>query len=287
MKLMLGTAQFGQDYGISNCDGRPSREDIVSILEQAGKYNITFFDTAPAYGKSELILGTIAREFERNMVSKIPRLSGLSNTVLSLKKSVSTSLKNLGESSLYALLMHDANDLLASYGDDIYKELQVLKDTGIVQKIGISVYSRDEIESVISRYQIDLIQLPINIFDQRMLSDGFLISLKKKGIEIHARSVFLQGLLLMQREMIPGYFSFLSTHIDEYFKEVSRSMYTKLDVAIGFVKSIQEIDKIVVGVNNLQELVEIYDSYQKKISFNYADFAIESSKGIDPREWIL
>jgi len=138
----------------------------------------------------------------------------------------------------------------------------------------------------LDNFEIDLIQLPVNILDQSLISDGSLVKLKKHGVEVHARSVFLQGLLLMEENLIPSYFLPIKKNLDA-FKNLARELsLTKLELALGYVASIDEIDKIVVGVNTLSQLQEIIKATQLKTNFEeYRNISINNSNYTNPSLW--
>ena len=164
--------------------------------------------------------------------------------------------------------------------------MERLKSIGLINKIGVSVYNKYQIDRVLDNFEIDLIQLPVNILDQSLISDGSLVKLKKHGVEVHARSVFLQGLLLMEENLIPSYFLPIKKNLDA-FKNLARELsLTKLELALGYVASIDEIDKIVVGVNTLSQLQEIIKATQLKTNFEeYRNISINNSNYTNPSLW--
>ncbi|MBT4731423.1 aldo/keto reductase, partial [Candidatus Woesearchaeota archaeon] len=210
-KLALGTAQFGLDYGISNVHGKTDKHNVNQILEFAYNNNIDTIDTAAMYGNAESVVGgSINNSHSWKIVTKTPSFIGdcVDKTdVERLRRAFKKSILNLGRKNIYGLLIHSCDDLFKPGGSLLFKEMEALKSIGAVEKIGVSVYSSRQIEMVLNKFNIDLIQLPINILDQNLLIDGWLKKIKEKGIEIHARSVFLQGVLLMPRHTLPAYFS--------------------------------------------------------------------------------
>lgn len=274
--LALGTVQFGLDYGISNKSGITSDEELKKILQIAEQEGIFLLDSAEAYGNS----------IER-IESLLPEVSPFQIVykVLDIKKSTNRRLEHLLRSTklkLHTFMFHRASDL-------VLKEAQlVLERMPSHVKIGVSVYEEDEIIDLLSSSQkIDVIQLPINIFDQRLLESGILEQLKKRSIEIHARSVFLQGLLLMNSADLPEFFHPIFNHFRKYETEIARLNVTRTDYALSFVKSIKEIDKVIVGVNNSSQLLELITSYKniEKLDAEYSIFSLDKSQYIDPRKW--
>ncbi|MEH2258802.1 aldo/keto reductase [Nostoc sp.] len=292
MKLGIGTAQFGLDYGISNKEGKTPTEEVVKILALAGQNEIHVLDTAPVYGTSEEILGKLIPDNHNfEIVTKTPKFSPnciTSDDVKLLENTFYQSLSTLNQSSIYSLLIHQAKDLLANNGQSLMEKMLHFKEKKMIKKIGVSVYSQEEIESVLEKYPIDLIQLPINVLDQRLLLSGNLSYLKKNGIEIHARSIFFQGLLLMEPESLPSYFDSIKNHLKKYHEMVSQYNISPLQASISFIKNIQEIDSIVIGINNFQHLSEILLAFKANFLLEanaFLQFALTDNFILNPTNW--
>ena len=210
MNIILGTVQFGLDYGISNTCGKTLEYSAKQILQYAHDKNIDMIDTAAEYGNSESIVGrSINKNDNWRIITKTPHFfdNCIDNTnVKQLEESFSKSLLNLGKQHIYGLLIHSCEDLLKPGGELLFKKMTELKENGLVKKIGVSIYNKEQLNAVLDNFNIDLVQLPINIFDQQLLIDGYLKKIKDNDIEIHARSIFLQGLLLMEMDSIHTYF---------------------------------------------------------------------------------
>ncbi|MEM7618353.1 MAG: aldo/keto reductase [Pseudomonadota bacterium] len=207
-KLGIGTVQFGLDYGISNSAGKTKLEDITAILQHASDNAITIIDTAHGYGDSEKVLGQTLPH-DRNtfkIVTKTPSFADIetqAEAVAKLQSAFENSLENIKQKALYGLMFHHADDLFGTHADALYNAMCDLKNGGLVKKIGVSAYHQDQIERIIARFDIDIIQVPVNIFDQRLIRTGMLQALKEKVIKIHARSAFLQGLFFMSPQKLP------------------------------------------------------------------------------------
>jgi len=259
MKLGLGTAQFGYDYGISNSIGQTPIFQARAILNTAAAHGVQVIDTATAYGTSESVLGELLSDWNHTfkIVTKIPKFEQVPNDIAGwVADTVKSSLRRLRQSKVYAALLHSA-DLPQPMLDELSGSLQSLKREGLFNKVGVSVYSSDQIDALFERYQFDLIQVPFNIFDQRLLLSGHLQQLKRSGIEIHARSAFLQGLLLMDLDDIPSYFAPYMNHIRAYHKAVRTLDLSLVDVALSFVLNQPEIDTVVCGVNDAMQFDEL------------------------------
>ena len=289
MKIGLGAVQFGVDYGVSNTHGKTTKHEVSQILQFAYENGISLIDTATSYGSSESILGEVVTNDDWRFVTKTPNFSdnSLNSThVNQLKESFNQSLFNLRKKYIYGLLLHSCDDLLKPGGELIFREMERLREIGMVKKIGVSAYSSKQIAAILGKFNIDIIQLPINIFDQHLFVDGWLEKLKNKNVEIHARSAFLQGLLLMPRTSIPTYFLPIKEKIELFSKSAQELSLSKLELALGYVMGINEIDKIVVGVNTIEQLREIIEATQVKVNpMKFTDVSIDDQSYTNPSLW--
>ena len=281
MKLALGTVQFGLDYGISNKSGKVPSDKISQILEYAKSQGIYTIDTASLYGTSEEVLGQFdLDDFEViTKTTKIDKTLDRHENFERFKEAFFASQKKLGYTQLHGLMFHEANDLLSAQGLALWDLVEDFKQKGYVRKIGVSVYSPEQLEEILKIVDIDIVQFPLNILDQRFLY--LLPELKKKNIEIHTRSTFLQGLLLMNIADIDPYFDLIKPVLEKLPQN-------KLETALGFVKNIKEVDKIVVGVTKKIELEQISLSYNQSINeIDFSKFAVKDEKFINPVNWRL
>ncbi len=289
MKLGLGTVQLGLDYGISNKAGKTSEQEARKIFEIALENNLTTVDTANSYGQSEEIVGRYANGFD--IITKLPRVTSeheLKNQDLHAADTYfKTSLRRLNRASIYGLLLHDANDLLAEGGSHLYELLAGYKRSGLVKKVGVSVYSLVQIQSIIKDYEIDLLQAPVNILDQR-LCKGILRTLSQHGIEIHARSVFLQGLLLIEPASVDPFFEPIRPVMTALKSFVQNNGMSVRQAAIKFIQQIPEIDKMIIGVNNSEQLQEDISDYRmvaQMRTLDFSQFAIPGEEYVNPSKW--
>ena len=289
MKIALGSVQFGIPYGVSNNEGKTSKKQALSILNFAQKKGIRTIDTAPSYGDSERVLGKLFEGEEWDITTKTLPFNSKSineEQIEQLRSVFRESLVSLHKKSIYGLLVHSCNDLLKPGGEKIFREMERLREIGMVKKIGVSVYNSKQIAAILGKFNIDLIQLPINIFDQHLFVDGWLEKLKNKNVEIHARSAFLQGLLLMPRTTIPTYFLPIKEKIELFSKSAQELSLSKLELALGYVMGINEIDKIVVGVNTIEQLREIIEATQVKVNpMEFTDVSIDNPIYTNPSLW--
>ena len=287
-KLALGSANFGLEYGLANTSGQISEKELENILLLAEWAGVEVVDTAQVYGDSETRLGALCKNYRFNIVTKIG--ADLENDFV--KKSVSglveQSCSKLKQSQLYAVMLHRPEVLLGNQGNLILKELLALKERNIISKIGISIYSPEILEEISELCCMDIVQAPFNIFDQQIFLSGWSDKLKKSGVEIHTRSVFLQGLLLMQEPSLPKYFT-------NNWQDLFRSWYNflrtnkaeALEVALNFVLEQDWIDKVVVGVDSVSQLRALVEIEKSSVSMVFPKIACNDPKLINPSKWNL
>jgi aryl-alcohol dehydrogenase-like predicted oxidoreductase len=283
VKLALGTVQFGLNYGAFNLLGKPSSDEVKSILSFAAKNQIHTLDTAAAYGESEKVLGECMTGSDWQVVTKIPPVRSLS---MSVEQSFANSLLNLGRSSVYALMMHSADDLLGDRRHELWNSLCRFKHEGKVEKIGISIYREDQVEQVLKEFPLEIVQVPISILDQRLLKSGCLGRLKDREIEVHARSIFLQGLVLRPVQDLKPFFDPMKPHLTRMRSAFAASGLTSLEASLAFIRDSAEIDKMVVGVESTPQLQEIVSAYKTKKLADPSQFAWTGDvQFLNPGSW--
>ena len=286
MNYALGTVQFGMKYGISNADDETSIEEVKSILELCKKNKIDTLDTAMNYGSSETKLG-LASVKGFKVLTKIPPIDDTIDDISSLiKVKILDSLKRLKIDKMYGLLLHRASDLQSNKKKEIITSLNNLKACGLVEKIGCSIYSPDELNFIFNSLDVDIIQAPLNLLDRRLIDSGWLSKLKINGVEIHSRSTFLQGLLLMSKQNSPSSFNHSKKIFEKWFEFIKKNNLSQLSACLSFVKSINEIDKILIGVQNSTQLIEIINT--KTFDMKQLNTEFMNSKKldlIDPSKW--
>ena len=266
MKLALGTAQFGLEYGIANQAGPVPLDEVKNIIRHAALRGIDTLDTAIAYGESESALGKVGVN-GWNVITKLPALPGASVDVASwVKTQIECSLSRLGVSQLHCVLLHRPDDLLNTNGQQLYKALQQLKAEGIARKIGVSIYGPEELDRLTGEMHFDVVQAPLNILDRRLVDSGWARRLKRQEIEVHVRSAFLQGLLLMPPDQRPKKFTRWTAVWSEWSRWLVATGLMPMQACLGYVLSIDEVDKIVVGVDSLKQLKEILDASHSELS---------------------
>ncbi|MCG3770539.1 MAG: hypothetical protein JW384_01689 [Nitrosomonadaceae bacterium] len=285
MRLALGTAQFGLPYGIANQAGQVTRSAAKAMLDLGAANGIDTLDTAMAYGESEACLGEVGtRGFK--LVTKLPAVPDDCDDVRGwVQAQVAASMARLGVRVVYGLLLHRPNQLLAGHGKALYQALQGLKEAGLVQKMGVSVYAPSELAELIPRYRFDLIQAPLNLMDRRFHVTGWLQRLKDEEIEVHSRSAFLQGLLLMPQATRPAKFASWSELWRTWHEWLSRHNVCALQACLAFPLSFPEIDCVVVGADSVSQLEEIISAATSAASVDFPDLHCESENLINPARW--
>ena len=287
LKLAIGTAQFGSDYGIANKTGKISYADGKKIIDSAYAAGIDTIDTAIAYGESERQLGLFGVSGWR-VVSKLPKLPESVHSIpLWVRNQTAESIERLGVPNLHGLLVHRVDDLLGSLGNFLFEALLQVQQAGFVEKVGVSVYVPEDIDAILSRFPIDIIQVPFNIFDRRLLDRGWLCALQKEGIEVHTRSVFLQGLLLMQPESRPNYFRRWQKLWDRWDGWLADTGISPVTACLRYALSEPAIDRVIVGIDSFAQFEEILGSASVDVAVPPAELRSDDPDLINPSRWQL
>ena len=288
-KLAIGTAQFGMDYGIGSSPGKVSINEVKKILEYAKSTNIDMLDTASAYGKSEKTLGELNVD-EFKVVTKtrhfnVPKITD--DDVNLLNRDFDKSLKDLKLDSVYGLLIHNADDLMKPGASKIFEFLQNLKKINKIKKIGVSIYENKHLSFVLENFDIDLVQLPLNIFDRRLIDNGMLKLLSQEGLEVHARSIFLQGLILMENSSRPRKFDRWDSLWKAWSEWLNDHQISPLEASIRYAMSFPEISKVLVGIDSVNQLMEIMNAASGVLPPIPNELYTDDSLLLNPSNWDL
>lgn len=284
MKIALGTAQFGIDYGIANTTGKVNFLEAKSIINYASSVGIDTIDTAIAYGTSQKCLGQIGVKYHQ-IYTKLPQIPDHQPNLKEwVNHQVQESLKILEVQNLSGLLLHRPCQLLDADKKDLWKILNELKIKGVVGKIGFSIYSPNELDVLYNSFKPDIIQAPYNILDRRLEESGWLKTLHNANVEIHIRSIFLQGLLLMSDSNRPKKFDkwkAIWTQLENWTK---KNNTTKIEASLAFAFSDSRVSNVVIGVDSLDQLKDIISKCQTSSAFpNSID--VEDKRLLDPSKW--
>ena len=271
-KLGLGTVQFGQDYGVSNTTGQVPKEEAARILARAAAGGVTLLDTAANYGDAETVLAGLDTAPFR-IVSKTSSVKNGVEAVIARARQSAQTLKT------DTLLVHAAADLEDA---KLWPALQALKTEGLFRKIGISTYYNDNPAALAARFKPDVMQLPFSILDQRLLADGSLKRLSELGVEVHARSLFLQGLLFMEEP--PENLAWATRELRSVKSHIIKTGIPLLSAALHFVLQRPEIAIGLVGVTCVKELDAILAAPVPP-GLDWSGCAIHDEKILTPSLW--
>jgi uncharacterized protein len=263
-KIILGTVQFGLSYGINNNAGKPSYEVVTKILDKAFDFGISTLDTAAAYGDAIDIIGKYHSERDHRFA--IVNKFHVDNNDFNLESIVQHNLQRLHIKSYQAYLFHSFSDYLIH--KNLIQDLQKEIERGRVERIGVSVYTNEELEALLTEPGIDLIQLPYNLLDNNSLRGNYLKQAKQKGILLHTRSVFLQGLFFKPADFFPTILQPLIPHIKR-LEAIAKEAGTNIAaLALQYVLQNILIDGVLIGVDSLNQLQNNIDLLQHAIDKN-------------------
>lgn len=286
-RLALGTVQFGLPYGVANTQGQVSYDQAEAMLGAMRKAGINTIDTAIAYGEAETVLGRIGISGFR-LVSKVPALRDPAHVVDDwVVAQVEASLERLRVPRLGGLMLHAPNDLLGPHGPAIARGLQRARDAGLAERIGLSVYSPEQLATLIDRMPLEIVQIPANVFDRRFAETGWLDRLTMNGVEVHARSAFLQGLLLMPSERVPSKFAPYRTLIDRWHAWLAgeAAVTSPVQACLAHVASYAGIARLVVGADTLEQLQDIIEAASAPPLRAPESLASPATALINPAQW--
>jgi len=292
-KLGLGTVQFGMAYGVANQSGRVSGNQLEKIMTLAHRNGISLFDTAPAYDRSEAVLGEFLDSYSNaQVVTKTPHFLSTKTTesdIEMLRSTFDQSLEQLRVDSIYGLLIHRGTDLLRPDSNLLWAEMENLKAQKKVQRLGVSVYTPEELSSVLDEFAVDVVQLPMNILDQRFKKSGQLEQLEDAGIEVHVRSALLQGVLVTDPSQLPDYFDALRPHLRLLGQQATKLGVSMLAMALNYVLRLDEVGTVLVGVDSERQLLEILNAVTPQIptDWDWERWAVDDARWVNPSEWKL
>lgn len=282
-RIVLGGAQLGLPYGILNGGETLSREEVARILDTAVDHRIDSIDTAIAYGQSESIIGATSQN-RFKIISKLPPLPvDISNVSEWVHSQVQGSLSRLKCTSLDALLLHRPQDLTGAQGAELYATIGLLMAEKVIRRFGVSIYSPDDLEGIIGTFDIHVVQAPLNVFDRRIL--GVTNRLSALNIEVHVRSVFLQGVLIASPKNRPQRFEPWSEHFALFDEWVRSSGVSAMACCMGFALQQPGIAKLVIGTTSAESLDEIMNSIPNSVLEVPTHLQSSVEQLIDPRFW--
>lgn len=275
-RLALGTVQFGLDYGITNAAGRVPEAEVAAILDLASEGGIDLLDTATAYGEAEAVLGRLAAPSFR-IVTKI------GGPPEGFAEAARASAARLGRAP-HAVLLHNARALLGPDGEAVARALLALKERGLAGRIGLSVYSPEVLAAAVARLRPDLVQLPLNVLDRRFERSGWIARLREAGVEVHARSLFLQGALLAPAT--PPRLAFAHGPLSAFRRACAAAGLSPLAACLAAGLA-APVDRLVLGVTSRAELAEALAvaASPATLPSAFAALATEDETLVDPSRW--
>jgi aryl-alcohol dehydrogenase-like predicted oxidoreductase len=281
MKISLGTAQFGSAYGSFNTRGQLPLDEVKELLSIADDANVLMLDTARAYGEAEKVLAKLGAPSRFQIVSKCPELSTEPNPVKALRAAFESSRSVLGVSQLYGYLLHNADDILIP---GVFSALKELRDSGRVNKIGVSGYDVQKVRIYCDHYALNMVQLPANILDP-----WFENVLFPENVEIHVRSVFLQGFLLSKPTNLPDYLKKFSDVLLQFHDQATAQGLAPIQAALLPLLACPKIKKIIIGADTPYQLSEILQTekfLRGRSSPVFGPYKGLSADLTDPRKWV-
>ena len=284
-ELCLGTVQFGLSYGITNQTGQVNELEVRQILSLASASGISLLDTAQAYGTAEKVLGHCwPQGAPRRLISKLPARSPRE----SWEQSLINTLHRLQTNKLDGFLLHRASDLLEPDGGRLLDWLNGLRQRSLVERIGVSIYEASELENLPLK-SLQVVQLPLSVYDQRLIHDGTVDRLRELGIAVHVRSILLQGLLLQSPQHWPNHLTTaFRDHHTRWLDHLHHEGISPLAAALSFIRSHEELEAALVGVVSKKELTQILGAWNQakgSVLQTTDNWAWDNELDIDPRCW--
>ena len=282
-RLGLGAAQFGLDYGVSNRRGRTPEAEVAAILNRAAEAGLGVIDAAAAYGDAERVLGAaLPRPCPFLVVTKISSAAGPDD----VETEARASLGRMGLDHAYGLLLHSAGDLEGPRGVEVWARMRRLQAAGLFRKIGVSAYASDDPVRLARRWKPDLMQLPVSLLDQRLIVEGALDRLADMGVEIHLRSIFLQGLLFLEADRLPPALATVAPRLVEIRDRIAAGGSTPHAAALHFALSRPEASAVIVGVTSATELeATIAAASAPAPVLDWPDLRLDHPLALDPHRW--
>lgn len=287
-KLVLGTVQLGLNYGINNQSGKPSIEKAFDILNTAFDNGIQILDTAEAYGDSQEIIGEFLKSHPQKSFNIITKLAANSNVNKhQFIDHIKTNCDTLHVESLYGYMFHNYDSFKERLA--LYNELLIAREKKIINKAGISLYTNNEIEDILNQYsEFDFIQMPFNLFDNASKRQELLERAREKKIEIHTRSVFLQGLFFKKRQCLPEKLKPFDKYLSKLESLKERYNFNTETLALQYVLQKKYIDHVLIGVETSEQLLSniLIGALNKQIPHEVIDnIDIKEIELLNPSNW--
>lgn len=291
-RLALGTVQFGLPYGARRRSAAITESEAREILAAAWTAGVDMLDTAPVYGAAEQVIAACRpKTAEFQIITKtiaLPKDMPRQEAVGRVLGRVRESARILAPLRLYAVLVHHEQDLLGEAGDTLFAELQALREQGAVGKIGVSVYAPESLEAIVRRHQIEIAQVPFNVFDQRFADAALVAKMADRKVELHARSIYLQGYLLRDPQTYPQHLAELRDPARRFEVAASDCGLSRAEACIAAALGIEAFSRLVIGSDCLADFAQTLAAVTKaETAPNQPDWRAHalSTAATDPRNW--
>ena len=283
-KLGLGTAQFGLDNPSSTPRGRSPEKEVADSLSIAARAGVAVVDAAVSFSGAEAALGRLMpRPCPFRVIAKTVRPDRGPDHV---EAEARASLARLGLASADAILVQSAGDLFGPHGMAMWDRLKKLRDEGLFARIGVSAFVSDDPVGLARRFKPDIIQAPASLLDQRLIVSGALAQLKGMGVEVHLRSVFLQGLLFLPPDRVPAAMKDASVRLSRVRRIIAEGRSDPLQAALGFALSRTEATTVIVGIASAAELQAcLAAAASPPPELDWDNMALDDEAALDPRAW--
>jgi aryl-alcohol dehydrogenase-like predicted oxidoreductase len=256
-RIALGTVQMGRAYGIANTAGQVEERHAARMLDYARDVGIDVLDTAVSYGSAEERLGQLGVADFR-IITKVPAVPGdVVDAGQWIRDQVEASMVRLRVNRLHGVLLHRPEDLRRPDAEAIVAAMQALKSAGRVERIGVSIYAPAELEAILPRMAVDIVQAPLNVVDRRLARSGWCAELGRRGVEVHVRSIFLQGLLLIPSQSLPAQFHPWRGLMQQWHEWLAAEQLTAVSACVAHASAYDGVDRIVVGCESVSQLKQI------------------------------
>jgi aryl-alcohol dehydrogenase-like predicted oxidoreductase len=294
-KMTLGTVQLGMDYGIANKSGKPSIDKTFEILRAAIDGGVNSYDTANAYGDSEEVLGKYFSSpgcslkepfFTTKFRLELPEQTDKNTVERELYSFAEKSMERLKVNKIPVYMLHSAKDM-SQYGSIVPEILQKFKNEGLIKKAGVSVYNPSEVEEMLENDVFEAVQIPMNVFDLRMVKSGVLGKLKKAGHIVFVRSVFLQGLFFMEPEQMPESLASTAGYLKKLHVLAEQEGVSVAQLALSFIRDIDGVTSLVLGSETPEQVSDNLSLMESPVLSSYTVERVETLAEQVPIELIM
>jgi aryl-alcohol dehydrogenase-like predicted oxidoreductase len=284
-KLGFGAAQFRLG-GPQVARGRTPEAEVGEILSIAARTGLTVFDTSVGTTYAEEVIGQqLPRPCRFRVVIKTARADRGPDYV---EAEARATLRRLDLPRAEAVIVQSAGDLFGPHGDDVWARLLKLRDEGLFELVGVSVFASDDPVGIVKRFKPDIVQAPASLLDQRLLVDGTLATIAEWGVEVQLRSIFLQGLLFLPPDRIPGPLKGAASRLSRARRMIAEGRSDPLQAALGFALSRPEATSVVVGIASAAELQAIIAAaLSPPPDLDWTEMALDEETALDADRWAV